>query len=74
MRVVAWERIGDRRVRLLVTPEGAYAVTIEVLGPDHVWEDISLLAHARLRAGEAMRQYARRLEDQQISQALVQAE
>jgi len=73
MRVVAWARIGDRRVRLVVTPDGAYAVTIEVLGPDHVWEDISLRADARLPAGEAMRQYARRLEDQRISTALVQA-
>jgi len=58
---------------VLVTPDGAYAVTIEVLGPDHVWEDISLRADARLPAGEAMRQYARRLEDQRISTALVQA-
>lgn len=26
MRVVQFERIGDRRVRLVVTPDGAYGV------------------------------------------------
>jgi hypothetical protein len=33
MRVVEWERIGDRRVRLVVSPDKSYAVTIEVIGP-----------------------------------------
>lgn len=36
MRVVKWERIGDRRIRLMVTAERAYAVTIETLGPNDV--------------------------------------
>ena len=61
MRVVRWERIGDRRIRLIVTPERAYAVTIETLGPEQAWVDISLQADARLRAAEAERRYAERL-------------
>lgn len=67
MRVVQFERIGDRRVRLVVTPDGAYAVTIETLGPDDAWVDISLLADARLRAGEAERRYARRVSEQRAT-------
>ena len=74
MRVVQWERIGDRRVRLVVTPDGAYAVTIETLGPDGAWIDISLLADARLRSAEATRRYAQRVAEQESSKALVQAE
>lgn len=64
MRVVQWERIGDRRVRLVVTPDKAYAVTIETLGPDSAWIDISLQADARLRAAEAERRYQQRLSEQ----------
>jgi hypothetical protein len=70
MRIVQYERIGDRRVRLVVTPDGAYAVTIETLGPDQAWEDISLLADARLRSGEATRRYAQRVQEQRASKTL----
>lgn len=63
MRVVHWERIGSRRIRLVVTADGAYAVTIETLGPEDAWIDISLLADSRLRAAEAERRYLRRLEE-----------
>jgi hypothetical protein len=72
MRVVQWERIGDRRVRLVVTPDRACAVTIEVLSPEQVWHDISLLAHTRLRAGEAERRYQRRLSEVRVSQARIE--
>jgi hypothetical protein len=65
MRVVKWERIGDRRVRLLVTPDKAYAITIETIGPDGAWIDISLQVDARLRAAEAERRYKQRLAEQQ---------
>ena len=64
MRIVQWERIGDRRVRLLVTPDKAYAVTIETIGPDGTWIDISLQSDARLRVAEAERRYKQRLEEQ----------
>lgn len=73
MRVVAWERIGDRRVRLVVTLDGAYAVTIETIGPEGTWEDISLLADARLRSAEATRRYALRVAEQERSKAHVPA-
>jgi hypothetical protein len=63
MRIVRWERIGDRRIRLVALPEGAYAVTIETIGPDGAWVDISLQADARLRVAEAERRYVRRLEE-----------
>lgn len=65
MRVVQWERIGDRRVRLVVAPDKAYAVTIETIGPDDAWIDISLQADARLRAAEAERRYQQRLKEQE---------
>jgi hypothetical protein len=57
MRIVKTERIGDRRVRLVVLPDGASAITIETIGPDGAWVDISLRADARLRAGESERRY-----------------
>ena len=57
MRVVKWERICDRRIRLVISADGAYGVTIETLGPDLVWIDISLLADSRLRSAEAERRY-----------------
>ena len=68
MRVLQYERIGDRRVRLVVTPDGAHAVTIETLGPEQAWEDISLLADARLRRGESSRRYRQRVAEQQTRQ------
>jgi len=64
MRVVKTTQIGDRRVQLLVTPDGAFAILIEVIGPDQAWHDISMLADARLRAGEAERRYQRRVQEQ----------
>lgn len=63
MRIVRWERLGDRRIRLVVTADGAYAVTVETLGPEGAWIDISLLADSRLRAAEAERRYTKRLEE-----------
>ena len=70
MRVVQWERIGDRRVRLIVAADGAYKVTIETIGPDDAWIDISLLADARLRSAEAVRRYARRVEETRSNRSL----
>jgi hypothetical protein len=69
MRVVQWERIGDRRVRLVVTPDKAWAVQVETIGPDGAWVDISLIADARLRVGEAERRYQLRLSEVRASQA-----
>jgi hypothetical protein len=69
MRVVQWERIGDRRVRLIVNADRAYTVQVETIGPDGSWVDISLLADSRLRAGEAERRYQRRLSEVRMSQA-----
>lgn len=69
MRVVQWERIGDRRIRLVVTADGAYAVTVETLGPENAWVDISLLADSRLRAAEAERRYRKRLEETRFRMA-----
>lgn len=74
MRVVQRERIGDRRVRLVVTPDKAWAVLVETLGPDGAWVDISLLADSRLRAGEAERRYQRRLSEVRTSQARMELE
>lgn len=74
MRVVQWERIGDRRVRLVVAADGAYGVQIETLGPDGAWVDISLLADARLRVGEAERRYARRVAELRQAQARIEQE
>jgi hypothetical protein len=71
MRVKYVERIGDRRIRLVVTPDGAYAITIETLGPDGAWVDISLLADARLRAAEAERRYQQRLHETRFRETLV---
>lgn len=73
MRIIHTERIGDRRVRLLVTPDKAYAVTIETLGPGDAWVDISLLADARLRSAEAERRYRMRVTELRASrEALVE--
>jgi hypothetical protein len=66
MRVVRTERIGDRRVRLVVLPDGASAITIETIGPDGAWVDISLRADARLRAGESERRYQLRCDELRI--------
>lgn len=67
MRVVQWQRIGDRRVHLFITTDNAYMVTIEVLGPDLVWHDISMRADARLRADEAEHRYRQRVAEQGLS-------
>jgi hypothetical protein len=58
MRVIDQERIGDRRVRLVVQPNGMHAVTLEVLGPNAAWEDISLPSDQRLLLREARMRYA----------------
>lgn len=64
MRIIAWERIGDRRVRLVVDADASYLVTIEVLGPDEAWHDISLLADVSLHKTEATRRYTYRVAEQ----------
>lgn len=64
MRILQTERIGDRRVRLIVHPNGMHAVTLEVLGPANTWEDISLQADQRLLLREARQRYAAVLEAQ----------
>ena len=56
--------IGDRRVRLLVNQTGSYTVTIEVLGPQGAWEDISLEHDANLRQREASAVYRLRCTEQ----------
>jgi hypothetical protein len=66
MRVIKSERIGDRRVRMVVLPDGASAVTIETIGPEGAWVDISLRADARLRAGESERRYRLRCDELRI--------
>jgi hypothetical protein len=58
MRVIDQERIGDRRVRLVVQSNGMHAVTLEVLGPNAAWEDISLPSDQRLLLREARARYA----------------
>jgi hypothetical protein len=73
MRVMEVERIGERRVRLVVTPDGAYAITIETLGPDDAWVDISLLADARLRSAEAERRYRQRVREMRSRRKLASA-
>jgi hypothetical protein len=66
MRVLQWERIGDRRVQLVVTADGVYQVTLAVIGPNGVWEDISLRSDARLLVREARARYAQRCAEQRI--------
>ena len=65
MRVIQTERVGNRRVRLVVQANGAYAVVLEVLGPVGFWEDISLRADQFLLAHEADARYQQRLREQQ---------
>ena len=59
------EVIEDRRVRLLVTPDGQYTVTLEVRGPDHTWEDSSLRSDQDLALHSASLCYRLRLTEQQ---------
>lgn len=63
MRVVQVTQIGERRVRWVITADGASAIVIEVLGPE-MWEDISLRADSRLRSAEAERRYQQRVDEQ----------
>jgi hypothetical protein len=42
------------------------AITIETIGPDGAWVDISLRADARLRAGESERRYQLRCDELRI--------
>jgi hypothetical protein len=65
MRELRSAVLGDRRVRLLVDQHGHYAVTIEVLGPEGAWEDISLLADQLLPRRYAIARFDRRLAEQE---------
>jgi hypothetical protein len=59
------EVVNDRRVRLLVTRDGQYTVTLEVRGPDNAWEDISLRSDQNLALHSASLCYRLRLTEQQ---------
>ena len=65
MRELRSEVVGDWRVRLLVNQEGRYTVTIEVLGPQGGWEDISLVADQNLSLHTASLCYRLRLTEQE---------
>ena len=65
MRELCSEVISNRRVRLLVNPEGRYTVTIEVCGPEGTWEDISLVADRDLTLHTASLCYRLRRTEQQ---------
>jgi hypothetical protein len=65
MRELRSEVIGDRRARLIVNPDGRYAVTLEVRGPQGAWEDISLAADQDLELHTASLCYRLRLVEQQ---------
>ena len=65
MRELQRETIGDRRVRLLASPDGRYTVTIEVRGPHGTWEDISLVADRDLALHTASLCYRLRLTEQE---------
>ena len=65
MRELQRETIGDRRVRLLASPDGRSTVTIEVRGPYGTWEDISLVADQDLPLHTASLCYRLRLTEQE---------
>jgi hypothetical protein len=65
MRELRSEVIGNRRVRLLVNQDGRYTVTIEVLGPEGAWEDISMVADRDLTLHTASLCYRLRRTEQQ---------
>jgi hypothetical protein len=65
MRELRSEVVGDRRVRLLVNPDGQYTVTLEVRGPQAAWEDISLITDRDLALHTASLCYRLRLTEQQ---------
>ena len=68
MRELHSEMIGERRVRLLVDQTGRCRVTIEVLGPDGAWQDISLRSDADLGLHEASLCYRLRCTEQEARQ------
>jgi hypothetical protein len=65
MRELRSEVTYDRRVRLVVDQDGRYAVTLEVLGPEGAWEDISLAADQALDLHTASLCYRLRRVEQQ---------
>jgi hypothetical protein len=64
MRELRSEVVSDRRVRLLVNPDGQYTVTLEVRGPENAWEDISLRSDQNLALHSASLCYRLRLTEQ----------
>ena len=64
MRELRREEIGDRRVRLLVSQDGRYTVTIEVRGPQQTWEDSSMIADRDLVLHTASLCYRLRVTEQ----------
>ena len=65
MRELHREDIGDRRVRLLARQDGRYPVTIEVRGPQGIWDDISFVADRDLALHTASLCYRLRLTEQE---------
>lgn len=65
MDILDEQQIGDRRVRLVAMKRSGHAVTIEVLGPNNTWVDISYLADRGLRRKAAPVRYALRLAEQE---------
>ena len=65
MRELRREAIGDRRVRLLASQDGRSTVTIDVRGPQGIWEDISFVADRDLALHTASLCYRLRLTEQE---------
>jgi hypothetical protein len=65
MRELCSEVTGDRRVRLLANHDDCYIVTIEVRGPQGMWEDRSLAADRDLSLHTASLCYRLRLIEQE---------
>ncbi len=68
MRELHSKVIGERRVRLLVNQAGRFRVTIEVLGPEGAWQDISLRSDSDLGLHEASLCYRLRCTEQETHQ------
>ena len=66
MRELRSDVVSNRRVRLLAGQGGRYTVTIEAIGPDGAWEDISLVADRDLDLHTASLCYRLRLTEQHI--------
>jgi len=65
MRELQCGDIGNRRVRLLVGPDGRSTVTIAVRGPQGTWDDSSFVADRDLALHTASLCYRLRLTEQE---------